>query len=157
MTMRTIKFRGKVKHEGLWVYGSLLVYGDGEHNIFVPREHNYKLDSYNVEPETVGQSTGLKDGIGRELFEGDIVMTYVVFTDEDEITREFWRIGEIRFIAGGFHLTNCTNYDTRSMKEKSDIQPSPKSKFSFPAYRSQLMGNIHDNPELLKGGIYEKN
>jgi phage uncharacterized protein TIGR01671 len=153
--MRTITFRGKVKHDGRWVYGSLLVYGDGEHNIFEQRKHNYKLDSYNVEPETVGQSTGLKDSIGREIFEGDIVMTYVYFTNEEEEDREFWRVGEVRFIAGGFHLTNCTNYDISSMKEKSDIQPSPKSKFSFPAYRSQLMGNIHDNPELLKGGKHE--
>lgn len=150
--MRTIKFRGKVKHAGRWVYGSLLVYGDGEHNIFEQREHNYKLDSYNVDPETVGQSTGLKDSIGRELFEGDIIMTYVIFVNEDEEVREFWRVGEIRFIAGGFHLTNCTNYDTRSMEEESEIQPSPKSKFSFPAYRSQLIGYVHDNPELLKGG-----
>ena len=152
MKMRTIKFRGKVKHEIHWVLGSLLVYGDGEHNIFMPRAHNYKLDSYNVEPETVGQYTGRKDSIGREIYEGDIVMSYVIFTDEEEIIREFWRVGEIRFVAGSFRLTNCTNYDDREMTIKSDIQPSKKSTYGFPTYRSQILGNIHDNPELLKGG-----
>lgn len=112
--------------------------------------------SVKVLPETVGQYTGLKDSIGREIYEGDIVMSYVVFTDEEEITREFWRVGEICFVAGSFRLTNCTNYDDRDMKVKSDIQPSKKSTYSFPAYRSQILGNIHDNPELLKGGGYEK-
>ncbi|MBD5210986.1 MAG: hypothetical protein HDS77_06950 [Bacteroidales bacterium] len=148
--MRTIKFRGKVKGTCDWVYGSLLVYGDGEYNIHVPRKHNYKLDAWNVTPETVGQCTGLKDGKGNEIYEGDIVMTYVVFTNEDEEQREFWRVGEIRFIGGGFSLTNCTNYDDCRMEEKSDIQPSPKSKFSFPKYRSEVIGNIFDNPILIK-------
>jgi len=43
--MRTIKFRGKVKTTNDWVCGYLLVWGDGEHNIYVPREHNYKVDA----------------------------------------------------------------------------------------------------------------
>lgn len=146
---RTIKFRGKVKHDGRWVYGSLLVYGDGEHNIFVPRQHNYKLDSWNIFPETVGQSTGLKDAKGNEIYEGDIVKSYVVYVTEDEESIEFWRVGEIRYVAGGFALTNCTNYDDLDMVYKSDVQPSPKTKNSFPAYRSEVIGNIHDNPELI--------
>lgn len=148
--MRPIKFRGKIKHDGHWVYGSLLIYGDGEHNIFEKREHNYKLDSYNVYPETVGQFTGLKDAKGKEIFEGDIVMSYVIYTTEDEETIEFWRVGEIKYVANGFALMNCTNYEDSNMKCKSDMQPSPKSKNLFPAYRSEVIGNIHDNPEILK-------
>lgn len=146
---RPIKFRGKVKHDGRWVYGSLLVYGDGEHNIFVPRQHNYKLDSWNVFSETVGQSTRLKDAKGIEIYEGDIVKSYVVHVTEDEETIEFWRVGEIRYVSGGFALTNCTNYDDLGMVYKSEVQPSPKTKNSFPAYRSEVIGNIHDNPELI--------
>lgn len=148
--MRTIKFRGKVKGTGEWVCGSLLVWGDGEHNIYVPRENSYKVDPWDVEPSTIGQYTGLKDANGVEIYEGDIVMSYVIFTDEEEFTREFWRVGEIRYVANSFALTNCTNYDLKDMSLKSDIQPSKATKNSFPAYRSEVIGNIHDNPELIK-------
>ncbi len=147
--MREIKFRGKVKGTKDWVHGSLLIYGDGEHNIHVPRKNNSKLDAWNVEPDTVGQFTGLKDGNGKEVYEGDIVMTYVLFVDEEEVQREFWRVGEVRFIAGGFSLINCTNYDDHYMEVKSELQPSPKSKFPFPAYCSEVIGNIFDNPILI--------
>ena len=147
--MREIKFRGKVKGTQDWVHGSLIIYGDGEHNIHVQRKHNFKMDALNVEPDTVGQYTGLKDGNRKEVYEGDIVMTYVLFIDEEEMQREFWRVGEVRFITGGFRLTNCTNYDDCRMEEKSDIQPSPKSTFSFPAYRSEVIGNIFENPILI--------
>lgn len=154
--MRNIKFRGKVLHNNPmvnpadgWVEG--FYYQDlvnGEISHFIRSSECEWL----INPETLGQFTGLKDKHGKEIYEGDIIMTYVIFAYNHEEIREFWRVGEIRFIAGGFNLTNCTNYYTRSMNGKSDIQPNPKSKFDFPAYRTQIIGNIHDNPELLKGG-----
>lgn len=152
--MREIKFRGKSKRTGEWLYGDVLRNTEGVFAVVPPFEincHN-ECSTKEVDEKTIGQFTGLHDCNGKEIYEGDIVMTHVIFAYNHEEIREFWRVGEIRFIAGGFNLTNCTNYYTRSMKGKSDIQPNPKSKFDFPAYRTQLIGNIHENPELLKGG-----
>lgn len=55
---REIKFRGKVKGRNEWKYGSLLPYADGECNIIT--ETGRRIDTWNVDPETVGQYTGLK-------------------------------------------------------------------------------------------------
>ncbi len=148
--MRLIKFRGKTEC-GEWVYGPLVMSAVYPPYICWADDASVVVDAPVIMQDSIGQYTGLKDYSGIQIFEGDIVMSYVVFTDEDEITREFWRVGEICFVAGAFWLTNCTNYDDTEMKIKSDIQPSKKSKYNFPAYRSQILGNIHDNPELLKG------
>lgn len=151
--MREIKFRGYNAKNKEWLYGCYLI-NRGEHFICPDgiQPADKTSEDFQIVPETLGQFTGLHDCNGKEIYEGDIVMTHVIFAYNHEEIREFWRVGEIRFIAGGFNLTNCTNYYTRIMKGKSDIQPNPKSKFDFPAYRTQLIGNIHENPELLKGG-----
>lgn len=157
--MRKYKFRGKRIVSGAWVVGDLLQTNEGSvcigvHGQYIDDGMHFN-DMYNetpyVDEDTIGQFSGRIDGKGNEIYEGDIVESYVVFITEDEETIEFWRVGEIRYIGTGFVLTNCTNYDDPGMKNRYEMQPNPKSRYSFPAYRSEVIGNIHDNPELLKG------
>lgn len=129
--MRTIKFRGKQLRTGKWFYGNLYVkdiYG---------RTHicTTKCGCFNIDPETVGQFTGLCDCNGKEIFEGDILKwekngrLYVV---------RFWlgmfyaSVEECNEgIFGGFPLHRLTEYEDGECK---------------------IVGNIHDNTDILNGG-----
>ena len=68
--MRNILFRGK-KQNGEWLQGDLVHYGD-KILIFSENAQN-SPDYYEVDPETVGQFTGLTNKSGVKIFEGDII------------------------------------------------------------------------------------
>lgn len=121
--MRTIKFRGKRIDNGEWVIGQLVKMW-GEWHILNSDNVN---TAYPVDPATVGQYTGLKDTNSREIYEGDI------------------------FQAGYFGGVNVVMWDNENARY---IGRSPQGCISYvgrePAVK--IIGNIHDNPELLKGG-----
>ena len=127
--MRTIKFRGKpIQGEQLYenfVYGYLAKYASGVYNILVPIQWGF--ENYEIDPETIGQFTGLYDCEGNEIFEGDIL-------DFNGLTVE------VRFLRGVFSLlVNGKLYDALGVDCRTDLY-------------AKVIGNIHDNPELLKGG-----
>ena len=127
--MREILFRGKSRDNGKWYEGDL---GTVAHKRFIDNgKHNER-----VIPETVGQYTGLTDKNGKKIFEGDIVST--------DIKRPYL-IVEFR---DGCFMFNCND----GGEDYYDIM-LPICKEAHTEYEyGEIIGNIHDNPELLKGG-----
>lgn len=129
--MREIIFRGKRKDNGEWVYGNLIT--DGEDVFILVKEDLLKgLDvggwidgaqSYEVIPETVGQYTGLTNKNGTKIFEGDILKgLYANGNAEVEMINGSW---------AGY-----------AGKGWTDI--------GYVVERVEVIGNAHDNPELLQ-------
>lgn len=147
--MREILFRGKSTDTGAWVYGYYCgPFGDfDEHEICDIADTT--CSRVDVDPETVGQYTGLKDKNGKRIFEGDII----AFPDTGEDGYEYKE---------GYDFTNiaavCWNNGRWELEDFRDENSGVKDDMDdwhkdfigiFPC--SEVIGNIHDNPELIGG------
>jgi uncharacterized phage protein (TIGR01671 family) len=144
--MREIRFRGK-RRDGGWDYGFLSVGRDGYE--IVNTDGMGLFFHCPVEPETVGQFTGLKDKDGKEIYEGDVVQQRV----------EHWKLGDED--VSGYIRGVVAIYPSKGVCIKNtwlhpdgDEEPieleTPKR-----LYRRlcEVIGNIHDSPELLEEAI----
>lgn len=127
--MREIKFRGRGAPRGKqWFYGDLDTHTSGVCILDKDALHS-------VVPETVGQFTGLKDSEGREIYEGDIVEISPQFSAKQGLKRKF-------------HLSAVVRWDERLARfvviSKEILDSIPNSECV------SVIGNIHDNLELLK-------
>ena len=126
--MRKIQFRGKNRYRKEWLYGSLSQYGDG----------SYGIDGVPVEADSVGQFTGLLDKNGKEIYEGDIVRY------QDTMGYSF--IGLIGFDEGRFGFVNRRGIGTL---DKDGVYADGYCSVPY-TIEYEVLGNIHDNPELLQ-------
>lgn len=139
--MRTIKFRGKRLDNGEWAIGDL-EYCRAKN---VARIHTYDAKGYyecqhEVHPDTVGQFTGVKDKNRKDVYEGDIIEC---MDSDNQPIRHFVKycdeyVGYIQYLPMGDGPT-CKPYNG-GLVSQGYIDDMGK----------YVVGNIHDNPELLK-------
>jgi len=149
--MREIIFRGKLAHSEKWVQGNLIISNKDNPYIypqdFIEQDgHHLLLDTdeaFWIIPETVGQFTGLTDKNRVKIFEGDIVTAAVYpFIDKGKLNYRaavFWFDEYAMF---GYQL-NCINSKIKG------ISDGICETFAERNLKLEVIGNIHDNPELL--------
>ena len=153
--MSEILFKGKRKDNGEWVYGYYCKYGHtGKEKHYIIPSYASDLYAIDVIPETIGQYTGLTDKNGKKIFEGDIVEFYF-FDNGHKNTKTML----IEWIDSGFRMRELfRNYrlsdDFTIIEEKiftyrGDIKNGVCKTNNV--YFVEVIGNICDNPELLKG------
>lgn len=132
--MREILFRGKRDENDEWVFGDL-IHEPWASCIQVTEqviENNnidiFKRTKYSVHKETVGQYTGLLDKNIERIFDGDILK----LDGEDGFFVLEFQDDTARFVMSGDSMV--VDFD------------------NFRSYEVEVIGNIHDNPELLKEG-----
>ena len=133
--MREILFRGKRKDNGEWIKGS---FWDEIHGELVRIAQYGSCVFRHVDLTTVGQFTGLTDKNGKKIFEGDIV--HVLGNQDVDDWKNVDYTALIAFIDGGFCAIDGT------IEEHGFIRYAlARLDFSL-----EVIGNIHDNPELLR-------
>ena len=141
--MREIKFRGR-RPNGEWMYGALI---PGEYSWWGAPSIADKNFRYEVDPEPVGQYTGCKDITGKEIYEGDIVTT-MGHSAESRIIRfgEYNDLPEKEKYHYGFYVEFLSKRNQGIFRKEFLFWVKHSGN-----WRCLVVGNIHDDPELLEG------
>jgi uncharacterized phage protein (TIGR01671 family) len=131
--MREILFRGKRSDNGNWIIGSLFTRINDCFIFPLP----ITTSKSKVDTETVGQFTGLTDKKGTKIFEGDIIRAKIEGGNHNGFT---WHNMPVDFQQGSFCLNDRNGYIFCVLGAFA------------PSVTLEVIGNIHDNPELLEEG-----
>lgn len=157
--MREILFRGKCADTGKWYEGQYIhshktTYcfeadydndkDDDIHQIVFEKMTDWGLPERHLQidviPETVGQYTGLKDKNDKKIFEGDILNVRSYDYNYEYSTKVFYNSHTLCVDVYG------QDYDYTAIGFADDIWDDENCEI-------EIIGNIHDNPELLKGDM----
>ena len=131
---REILFRGKRTDNSEWIEGVTYITDPDLHTVYIggydyyTNEEGLQRDEYCYEviPSTVGQYTGLRDQNGRRIFEGDIVQI-----ENPKPFKPY--VSDIKYVGTSFV------WGVYVLGEFNEIE------------KIEVIGNIHDNPELIGG------
>ena len=143
--MREILFRGK-RADGQWIYGGLLkvTYDGNTYNLIFADNFLFifgeatAMEHAAVAPSSIGQFTGSTDKNGKKIFEGD-VGRYKQTDGAKRNGKPIICIGKVVY-----------NAKTASFAVESKDESGCKYFDYFPIKDFEVIGNIHDNPELLE-------
>jgi uncharacterized phage protein (TIGR01671 family) len=163
--MREILFRGKRKDNGEWVEGG--IYHNSEDEIvFIIKDTGLGYHEFiEVIPETVGQFTGLYDKNGKTIFEGDILKqkTTSEFAKVSSFEWECygivrfgyydWNEGEAGYASIGWYIEPLKSVSINPKNYLEENIQAGLNQYDIlnKYYPMEVIGNIHDNPELLEG------
>lgn len=136
--MQEILFRGKRLDNDQWVEGDLSHNIQGEEYIRCWGWSAYK--AYKIDPITLGRFTSLTDRNGVKIYEDDICC--FMKRDSDGISKQDCRV--VVYSDTAFML--CKHIEGKAYDEEIDLWWHWQQAGDF-----EVVGNIHDNPELLEG------
>lgn len=126
---REIKFKGKRLDNGEWAYGDLIQTPESTSIFWTePYSGSWQEKKVKIDPSTVSQYTGLQDDKDEEIYEGDIVRD------------EYEGIAKVHFDSYAWRLIYGIGDDDDQVQSFEELD----------CLRMAVIGNIHDNPELLK-------
>lgn len=137
---REIIFRGKRIDNGEWLFGDLRHIFHGEYRAHIVDNSNglnNGVCGLEVDSSTIGQFTGLTDKNGRKIFEGDIIKWKYLCNDH-LVYQVVYEKGTAGFVT------------RRNFNNRDGIDCYSDSVFDDGGDMSEVIGNIHDNPELLE-------
>lgn len=126
--MREILFRGKGINDKEWRYG---FYTEQQGYPYITPDG---VAMYEIDANTAGQYTGFVDKNGKKIFEGDVL----------KMNNTDLKCGAISFMRGSFCLT--------SIEERVIYRADIGYIEQCGVNRAEVIGNIYDNPELIKDG-----
>lgn len=148
---RQIVFRGRRIKDGKWIYGNLADYSMKVFNTIIEKKvlfsnivsfatdnFGFVVDDCAVDPATVGQFTGLLDRNGKEIYEGDIITVKGRYPRVVLWDKMMWALMPTEYYHDEvFWVMNLQHPGVDWWEEFAD--------------EFEIIGNIHDNPDLLNG------